>query len=310
MRTRVTASVALAAQAIRDGEVVAFPTETVYGLGADAWNDAAVKKIFSAKNRPADNPLIVHLYSTEQVSRFARTPSPNARKLMKAFFPGPLSLVLKKRPGLPRSVTAGLDTVCVRVPKGALARQLLRVSGVPIAAPSANLSGKPSPTSWQHVYTDLRGKIPLILKGPSTRHGTESTVVDCTVNPPRLLRPGAVSVERIEKVIGKIQIGGTKKASSPGMRHRHYAPDGKVFLISNTGQLPKKSGNWAFLGYLPSTGASYSVRIKTSEQYAKALYGFLRSCDKRGIRQIYLQVPTNSGLGRTIMDRIVRAAAK
>lgn len=307
MRTKVTTSVEAAAMEIKKGNVVAFPTETVYGLGADAFNEKAVAKIFSAKHRPADNPLIVHVWNLSQFSQLTDELNPRTAKLARKFFPGPLSLVVKKRKAVPNVVTAGLKKVCVRMPSLQITRKFLKACGTPVAAPSANLSGRPSPTSWRHVLHDLNGKIPLILKGPPCHFGLESTVLDCTVNPPVLLRPGAVSVEQLERQIGKIRIPKKiRKALSPGLKYRHYAPKAKVVLVNSVAEVPPGK-NSAFIGFDNST-TSFVANPRTAAEYARFLYDFFRECDLRGIRTIYAQKPSKAGIGRALLDRLTRAA--
>ena len=312
MKTKLTNSISLAAAEIINGNVAAFPTETVYGLGASAFDERAVRKIFKAKGRPSDNPLIVHIWSKKQLAEVAREITPTARKLIARFFPGPLSIVVKKTSNIPLVVTGGLQTVCVRMPSLPLTRRFLRACGVPVAAPSANLSGKPSPTSWEHVLHDLNGRIPIILRGPNARHGLESTVIDCTRFPPMLLRPGAVPLEEIEEVVGRVVVPKKlRKALSPGMHYRHYSPDAKVVLVASSAETPKKAGgNWSFIGFSECRQARFSIQVKTKTEYSRFLYGFLRACDERGISKIYAQIPGNAGLGRALIDRLKRAASR
>ncbi len=228
-----------AAEIIRNGGLVAFPTETVYGLGADALNSKAVKKIFNAKKRPANDPIIVHVYSTKQVKKISEEIPNNAETLMKKFWPGPLTLILKKSKIVPKEVTSGLDTVAVRMPSHPVARALIRFAKTPIAAPSANLFGKTSPTKAVHVKDDLNGRIDVILDGGSTNIGVESTVLDLTSRVPTLLRPGGINLEELRKILGKVQVHPTAKAEkrkikvmkSPGMMYRHYAPNADVVIF-------------------------------------------------------------------------------
>jgi L-threonylcarbamoyladenylate synthase len=229
-----------AADALRRGELVAFPTETVYGLGANALDSEAVASIFKVKGRPADNPLIVHIASLQDLPALVREISPMAMRLLEAFTPGPLTLVLPKSPIVPGIVTAGLDTVAVRIPSHKVARRLIELAGVPVAAPSANRSGRPSPTRGWHVAADLDGRIPYIIESGSSRYGLESTVVDMTGEEPVILRPGAITASAILAVAGRV--GGiiddkpsslglqTAEPRSPGLKYRHYAPKAKVFI--------------------------------------------------------------------------------
>ena len=223
------------ANLLRAGAIVAFPTETVYGLGADALNEAAVLSIFKAKERPCDNPLIVHVASAEDTNVLCYV-TDTAQQLMREFWPGPLTLLLKKKPIVPDIVTAGLDSVAVRMPNHPVANALIRISGMPIAAPSANRSGRPSPTTAQHVLIDLGGRIPMILDGGACAVGVESTVLDLTCSIPRVLRPGGITPEEIAGVLGNTVVDDSvmrplyngEAAPSPGMRHKHYAPKGQM----------------------------------------------------------------------------------
>ena len=221
---------------LRNGGVVAFPTETVYGLGALATDEQAVQKIFEAKGRPSDNPLIVHIGNKEEVKKYASVITSEAEKLMDAFWPGPLTLIFNKIPGIiAANVTPGVETVGIRMPDHPVALQLLRELGQPLAAPSANRSGKPSPTAAIHVEKDLQGLIPLILDGGQTGVGLESTVIDMTTTPPVILRPGGTTKEMIEKVIGPVETSDKTSLEqaprSPGMKYTHYAPEAPVYVI-------------------------------------------------------------------------------
>ncbi|MFH0904145.1 MAG: L-threonylcarbamoyladenylate synthase [Methanobacteriota archaeon] len=215
---------------IRSGGIVAFPTETVYGLGANALDGEAVAKIFRAKGRPADNPLIVHISSREMLNMVAKDIPEMAFKLMDAFWPGALTIILRRKDGVPDITTGGLDTVAVRMPDHDIALSLIREAGVPIAAPSANISGRPSPTRMEHVIRDMDGKIDAVIDGGECRIGIESTVIDLTVVPPVLLRPGGLSLEEITGCIGRVDIAG-ESVKSPGMKYTHYSPKTKLVLI-------------------------------------------------------------------------------
>ncbi|MBR6484465.1 MAG: threonylcarbamoyl-AMP synthase [Clostridiales bacterium] len=225
----------VAAAAVRDGEVVAFPTETVYGLGADALNKDAVKKIFEAKGRPGDNPLIVHIYDKSQIDDIASEITPLAQKLMDAFMPGPITVIVKKSSSIPDEVTAGLDTVGIRMPGSDTCRRFLSLCGCPVAAPSANLSGSPSPTSALHVLNDMDGRIFAIIDGGECEVGLESTVVDATGKEPVILIPGAVTKAMIDEAtssdIGSETLKEGQTPKAPGMKYRHYAPDAEVEII-------------------------------------------------------------------------------
>ena len=224
MKTVLTTFPSEAAEFIKRGGLTAFPTETVYGLGANVFDEAAVAKIFIAKQRPADNPLIAHVSDVSDIAKLVMEIPNAAQKFIDAFFPGPLTVVLKKSADVPLIATAGLDSIGVRMPRNKLAREFLTACGVPVVAPSANLSGRPSPTNWEAVLEDLDGRIDCILQGETTEIGLESTVVDCTKEKPVLLRPGAVSLEQLRNVVPETAVfSGTDNADtpSPGMRHRH-----------------------------------------------------------------------------------------
>src|SRR3989304_1940633 len=232
--------VRVAADIIREGGLVAFPTETVYGLGADALNQKAVLTLFEAKKRPMDNPPIVHIENVGDVYRLAEQVPPNADGLMRKFWPGPLTLVFKRSEIVPAVTVAGLDTIAVRMPQHAVALALIRESRCPIAAPSANLAGKPSPASAKHVFDDLNGRIDAILDSGPTHIGVESTVLDLSVKPPQILRPGGTSFEALKEFLGNVKLHplvvaekelSVEKARSPGMRHKHYAPNAKVIVV-------------------------------------------------------------------------------
>jgi len=230
----------IVADFIKKGGLVAFPTETVYGLGADALNSDAVLALFKAKRRPLDNPPIVHIGSIKEVYRLAKEVPPKAEGLMKSFWPGPLTLIFRRSEIVPDVTVAGLDTIAIRMPRHNVALALLRESKCPIAAPSANLAGKPSPTSASHVLEDLNGRIDAILDAGPTHIGVESTVLDMTVDPPQILRPGGTPYEDLKKILGKVELHPVavaeeevpvERARSPGVRHKHYAPNAEVILV-------------------------------------------------------------------------------
>ena len=300
-----------AARWLRAGDCVAFPTETVYGLGADALNPDAVAKIFEAKGRPSDNPLIVHVASVEQVERVAQEVSAAAWALLRAFSPGPLTCVMRKRSDVPDATTAGLDTVGVRIPALPVAQAFLTACAVPVAAPSANRSGRPSPTTWEAVRHDLDGRIRGILIGPQSPTGIESTVIDTTSNPPVVLRPGAVSVEEARRVVPDLAVAGTveQEKRSPGTRHRHYAPDAQVELATAADAEP--GANAAYLGLNRPVQAgpwAQVVLARDVRDYAARLYAALRQFDADGLTRIVCEPVEPSGLGRALMDRLRRAA--
>lgn len=314
MTTILTTSPSEAATHLRRGGLVAFPTETVYGLGADAFQPDAVRRIFEAKGRPADNPLIVHLRRQDQVEEVAATvPSP-AQRLMDRFMPGPLTVILPKHPDLPSVVTAGLETVGVRMPGLPRAQAFLEACHTPVPAPSANRSGRPSPTTWGAVQQDLEGQIDCILKGDRTEAGVESTVVDCTVDPVEVLRPGAISVEALQEVFGAVETGPNGEDEvprSPGSKHRHYAPSAEVRLVEKpSGAVPDSSH--AYIGLVSPTAAERFGQVhleKDLEAYAHDLFHVFRECDEQGIEVIFAQTVPSTGLGRALNDRLRRAAA-
>ena len=306
-----------AAEFIKRGALVAFPTETVYGLGANVFDEAAVRKIFDAKGRPADNPLIAHVADVEQISLLASSITESARKFVATFFPGPLTVVLKKSPKVPHIATAGLDTVGVRMPRAELAHQFLSACGTPVAAPSANISGRPSPTTWQAVAEDLNGRIDCILQGDATDIGLESTVVDCTSDVPMILRSGSVSIEQLRVIAPETQVYKHDEVGvpkSPGLRHRHYSPRAKVvvgYLKSETSDLEigLRESSRAYIG-MSERGQSFETRkiCKSVEEYAHSLFEFFRESDRLGIETIYCEAVEETGIGQALMDRLRRAA--
>jgi L-threonylcarbamoyladenylate synthase len=313
MQTFVTDRPEEAASLLNRGETVAFPTETVYGLGADAFNAAAVAKIFKAKGRPSDNPLIVHVASPDRIGEVAREIDGTARMLIERFFPGPLTLVLKKRKSVPEIVSAGLPTIGVRCPSHPVASEFLRHCKHPVAAPSANLSGRPSPTDWKTVYHDLGGRIACLLRGEPSTIGLESTIVDCTVTPPRLLRTGAVSIEALRELVPDIEIATTcnpgEAPKSPGQKYRHYSPEAEIILVEAPLKSLPSDQPAAWIGLAtPPTGAAKTLQCRDMDEYARVLFGFFRMCDAEGIGTIYCELPPEQGIGRAIRDRLVKAA--
>lgn len=310
MNTVLTKSVSEAARFIKSGGIVAFPTETVYGLGADVFDAEAVAKIFKAKRRPGDNPLIAHVGELEQIDGLVECIPDMPEKLMNKFFPGPLTLVLKKSARVPSVATAGLDTIGVRMPASPLANEFLRACGTPVVAPSANISGRPSPTTWQAVYEDLNGRIDCILQGGATDIGLESTVVDCTSDPPVILRTGAVSLESLGEVVPDIGVFEAEIEAaprSPGMRHKHYAPDAKVLIVDSNFR-PENIKNTSFVGLERPVWEPDIVLVCDSvEDYARQVFEFFRQCDKIGIKTIYCQKVAEKGIGVALMDRLRRA---
>ncbi len=318
-----------AAQAIKNGQLVAFPTETVYGLGADATNEDAVKNVYLAKGRPSDNPLIVHVASIEMVERYAAEIPDNARQLMKQFWPGSLTIILKIKPGsLSKTVTGGLETVAFRFPDCQPTLDLILKAGVPIVGPSANTSGKPSPTTAQHVYHDLNGKIAGILDNGPTRVGVESTVLDLSTSQPAILRPGAVTKAQIESVIGSIDldrhhVGKNETPKAPGMKYRHYAPGVPVAIVDPQtdwqmvdkwiADQPFKVGVMAEKQILDQIAWSdnavlYSLGDDVSDASAH-LFGGLRFFDDQAdVKAILVQGLKAVGLGAAYMNRLNKSA--
>lgn len=311
MKTILTTSAAEAAEFIRRSGAVAFPTETVYGLGANVFDERAIAKIFEAKHRPNDNPLIAHVGNLAQIESLVSEINETARRFIRAFFPAPLTLVLPKAATVPLAATANLDTIGVRMPKSELALEFLSACETPLVAPSANLSGKPSPTTWQAVYEDLNGRIDCILQGATTEIGLESTVVDCTSDVPLVLRAGAVTLEDLRAIIPetKIYYGSNNEApKSPGLRHRHYSPRAKVILAESKFTV-QSSKSKAFIGLIdPPEKFDFIKTCASVDDYAHSAFDFFRQCDRRGIETIYCQRVEETGIGLALMDRLKRAA--
>ena len=313
MKTVLTTDPLEAAEFIKRGGTAAFPTETVYGLGANVFDAQAIARVFDAKGRPTDNPLIAHVSSVEQIGELAADVNRDARQFIDVFFPGPLTIVLPKADAVPLIATAGLDTVGVRMPSNELAHLFIEWCGVPLVAPSANISGRPSPTTWQAVLEDLDGRIDCILRGEPTEIGLESTVVDCTGETPVLLRLGAVSLEQLRAVVAQTQItdhSSDISVKSPGLRHQHYSPRATVLLTNSKFEISNMRSA-AFIGLGPAKAGFELERVcSTVDDYAHSLFEFFRECDRRGIETIYCESVEESGIGAALMDRVRRAAAK
>ncbi len=313
MKTKITQSPSIAARFILHGEIVAFPTETVYGLGANIFNDEAIQKIFIAKGRPKDNPLIAHISDLSQLPYITSELPPMAQKLIKRFFPGPLTLVMPKSEKVPSIATGSLKTIGVRMPRHHIAQQFLRACGIPVVAPSANLSGRPSPTTWQAVRNDLESRIGCILRGDQSPVGLESTVVDCTGSVPVVLRAGAVMLEQLKEVIPETRLAGNEALNfpkSPGQKYRHYSPQAKV-VICNYPQYTIVSEESAYIGLEPppnANGLKKRLICKNIQEYARSLFQFFRECDEAGVGTIYCQAVSTDGLGLALMDRLERAS--
>lgn len=301
-----------AAQQITNGEVVAFPTETVYGLGANALDKNAVQKIFEAKGRPSDNPLILHIARKNDIFKWAcvgGSLQEKVRLLIREFWPGPLTLILPKTPKIPDVVSAGLKTVGVRMPANRLAQKLIKAAGIPLAAPSANLSGKPSATRFEHVWDDFNGKIAGIVKSTPSKIGLESTVVDLTVSPPVILRPGSILQEELQKILPDITTLNKegKIAKSPGMKYKHYAPEALVYLFEN-----KNDTKWNEI-LLNCKKEHKKARIFSPDQqknFGKKMYELLRKADKEGVDVILIKPFNRSGIGQTLWNRLKKSAFK
>ena len=322
-------SVALAARLLQQGELVALPTETVYGIAADARNGEAVKKIFEAKGRPQDNPLIVHICGMEMLNGIVSEVPERAKKLAAAFWPGPLTMVMPRGPEVSDVTCAGLDTVGVRMPSHPVVQQVIKASGVAFAAPSANLSGKPSPTNAPDTLADMDGRLPLILDGGESNVGVESTVVAVTGEHPMLLRPGYVTKEQMEAVLGeevlvspaileKLKDG--EVARSPGMKYKHYAPKADVTLLDGTFEQFKAYVD-AHAEQNPSclcfTGEAEKLGVPCVEygregdgaDQAKHIFRCLRALDEQGDAVVYARCPQKDGLSMAVYNRLIRAAA-
>ncbi len=338
MNTRVLSAspetLSTAAELLSSGQLVAFPTETVYGLGANALDKDAVLSIFAAKDRPADNPLIVHIWHRAQLKDICEV-SPLAEKLMDVFWPGPLTLLMPRKASIPLEVTAGLPTVAVRMPSHPVAAELLQVCNLPIAAPSANRSGKPSPTTAQHVFTDMDGRIPLIIDGGSCDVGLESTVLDINQDVPCILRPGGVTQAMLEAVIGQVTVAGSvlrplqkgEKALSPGMMYKHYSPDGQVSLVEGDEvhvvaalqelhRQAESNGHRACVMCFSEHVAAlcdchpHDLGSKDCpEEVARRLFETLRRLDDEHMDAIFSEVVPPEGVGLAVMNRLGRAAA-
>jgi len=313
-----------AATLIRSGELVAFPTETVYGLGGDGLNPTSLRRIYTAKGRPADNPLILHVANQAQLASVAAEVSDIARTLMRAFWPGPLTLILPKTTQVPDLATGGLATVAVRMPDHPVALALIQQAGTPLAAPSANRSGRPSPTTAQHVLDDLDGALALVLDTGPTAIGVESTVLDTTCTPPVILRPGGLSQTTIEAVIGPLgkSPDAASQRRSPGMRYRHYSPKARVLLLADTRPETLQRTVAAarshhrvgcVLHQLVPVEVPSGVMIKriggSVSDYAHGLFAALRDLDALGVEVIIVEGVAEEGLGAAVMDRLRRAAS-
>jgi len=317
-----------AGKLIQNGSLVAFPTETVYGLGANALDEEASAKIYKAKGRPSDNPLIVHLSSVEDVEKIAYT-NKLFYEIAEAFMPGPITVILPKKDIIPSTTTGGLNTVGIRIPQDKTARSLINYSGVPIAAPSANLSGHPSATSFEHVFNDLDGRIDAIIDGGRSFIGLESTIVSVCDGSITLLRPGAITLEMLKNVRIDLKVDkavtemlkSNETPLAPGMKYRHYAPRAKVVLIEGEEsrisaflEERSKSANTAVIcfeedNFKDNPGAAVIGSVNDKISQAHELFALLRDFDKRAdLEQIYSRVPTKDGIGLAIYNRLIKAS--
>lgn len=323
------------AKLLKAGRLVAFPTETVYGLGANGLDPQAVKQIFQAKGRPRDNPLILHIAQISQLEQLVMENSKRVQELVRNFWPGPLTLVLKKKPLVPDQVTGGLETVAVRMPAHPIARELIFAANLPVAAPSANLSGRPSPTLAKHVISDLNGRIDMIIDGGPSEKGIESTVIDLSTEQPILLRPGSISVEELQVFLPDlkldISIGDqTRKCSSeprsPGMKYRHYSPQAELVLIEGKfSQVKEKlsdliESSGGQLGLLlteemdralekpPSVVVKIMGSRSKPEEVAERLFKLLREFDEEDVKLIFVEGLSSTGMGLAVMNRLEKAA--
>ena len=323
------ATPSIAADIIKNGGLVAIPTETVYGLGANGLDENAVAKIFEAKGRPQDNPLILHLCGPEQIELYCHHIPQKAYDLAEKFWPGPLTMVLPARSNVPKRTTGGLSTVAVRCPDSDITREIIRLAGVPLAAPSANISGKPSTTTAQHVLHDHDGKIELVVDGGSCRVGVESTIVDLTEERPRLLRPGGITPEQLTEVLGDLivdkavtaQIDKDEVVKAPGMKYKHYAPQSEVVIVSGSRE---KAASYIKAHFIPGDRVlcfeeelplyegcdplSYGREADVNSLSA-GLFGALRELDDPKIHQVYARCPVGGGVAYAVQNRLKKAAA-
>lgn len=328
-----------AAKILRDGGLVAFPTETVYGLGANALNEEAAGKIYAAKGRPSDNPLIAHISGEKELAPLVSEIPEAARKLMKAFWPGPLTIIFRKSEVVPKGTTGGLDTVAVRMPSDPVANRMIALAGVPVAAPSANTSGRPSPTTADHVWEDMNGKIDMILDGGPVGIGLESTIVDVTGEVPMLLRPGAITLEMLRELLGEVEVDPAvvgpmspdMHPKAPGMKYRHYAPKADMTLVEGemeamaaeicrlaqeslargkkTGVICTEETRHLYPESLLNQAQFRSMGLREREEtIAHNLYAVLREYDDIGVDCIFCEAFPETELGQAIMNRLIKAA--
>lgn len=298
---------------VNAGGTVVFPTETVYGIGANALDGVAIAKIFVAKGRPDDNPLIVHIADIDQLSTLVQSVSPLAQRLIATFWPGPLTLIFNKKNTVPDSVTAGLSTVAIRMPADPIAQAIIHAAGVPLAAPSANLSGKPSPTRAKHVCDDMMGKVDLIVAAGDVTHGLESTVLDITTEPAVLLRPGAITLEQlraldmvVETDSGMLEQAHLSTPRAPGMKYKHYAPNATVYVISNQHSAQQVQD---IINNFTNQGKRVRFIDLDAVNLAAQLFTILRTADDDAIDVVLVKAVSAEGIGLAVMNRLLKAAA-
>lgn len=318
------------AEILKKGDTVIFPTETVYGLGANALDEKAVSKIYEAKGRPSDNPLIVHIYDKHQVEELAKDISPKAHVVMDRFWPGPITIILNKKDIVPSRTSGGLDTVAIRMPSNPIAKELLKETNLPIAAPSANISGRPSPTKANHVYEEMNNRVDGIILGGDCTFGLESTVLDLTNDIPTILRPGSVTKEDLESVIGQVNIDPALenkedniKAKAPGMKYKHYSPNADVFIVSGGEKEVAEKINALVSENDKNNIKSVILCIEEHKNLYKGdtiilgrdlqevgsnLFDSLIMADKKGYDVVYTEAFENKGVGRAIMNRLLKSA--
>nr|WP_330395434.1 L-threonylcarbamoyladenylate synthase [Clostridioides difficile] len=318
------------AKLLREGKTVIFPTETVYGLGANALDENAVKKIYEAKGRPSDNPLIVHIYEKKEVYDLAKDISDKAKLVIEKLWPGPITIILNKKDIIPYKTSGGLDTVAIRMPSNIIARAIIKEAGIPIAAPSANISGRPSPTKAKHVYEEMNGRVDGIVLGGDSNFGLESTVLDLTEETPMILRPGSITKEVLEELLGEVKLDPSlskkednQKAKAPGMKYKHYSPNADVYIISGkrenvttkindmiksnrdkglkTGVMCISRNREFYDGEVIDLGNSL-------EEVASNLFDALIEMDKKGVDVIYSEEFPKTGVGQAIMNRLLKSA--
>lgn len=311
-----------ASELLSAGELVVFPTETVYGIGANALDPDACARIFQAKNRPADNPLILHIASVEDVDRYATAIPEYARTLLSQFAPGPITLVLKKHHSIPSVVTAGQDTICIRVPSHPVAQALVQRGNFPIAAPSANISTRPSATTARDAFEDFNGVVPLILDSPVSPEGIESTIIDCTGDLPQILRQGVISEEEISRCIHLMETGLNIQGDrvTPGAKYKHYAPRARVIAVptqkidllsTHLQQQPVKT-SIRILSSTPVSGVVSGdyILLATAKEMMHQLFSQFRQADRDGVTILYVVLCENEGIGKSVNERILKASSE